>query len=208
MNEQPNNNPVPMPQGEQQVNFSSPQQAAPPAAPYQAPWQSQTQQAISSRRKSPALAGFLSLLPGLGQVYVGYYQQGFVNVAIVGAVISILNMNLGSLEPLAGFFLAFFWLFNIVDASRKAAMYNEALAGLRPMDLPEDIVRKGGAGSLAGGIGLIVLGSLAFANTMFDIPLEWIEDWWPIGLVAVGAYLVWASFAARKDADEKAQRHN
>lgn len=205
MTENIHNNPVPMPQGEQQVNFSNPQQAIPPAAPYQSQWQSPPQQAISSRRKSPALAGFLSMLPGLGQVYVGYYQQGFVNVAIVGAVISILNMNLGSLEPLAGFFLAFFWLFNIVDASRKAAMYNEALAGLRPMDLPEDIVRKGGTGSLAGGIGLIVLGSLAFANTMFDIPLDWIEDWWPVLLVAVGAYLVWSSFNARKKAEEAAK---
>ena len=31
------------------------------------------------RRKSPVLALVLSLMPGLGQVYVGYYNQGFIN---------------------------------------------------------------------------------------------------------------------------------
>jgi len=36
-------------------------------------------------------------------------------------------------QPLLGFFLAFFWLFNIVDAARRATFYNEALVGLRPM---------------------------------------------------------------------------
>ena len=34
-------------------------------------------------RKSPALAAWLSLLPGLGQAYVGYYPQAFRNILFV-----------------------------------------------------------------------------------------------------------------------------
>ena len=42
------------------------------------------------RRKSPALAAMLSLVPGLGQVYLGYYQQGFINILVVAAIIAYL----------------------------------------------------------------------------------------------------------------------
>ena len=44
----------------------------------------------------------------------------------------------GGAEPLFGIFLAFFWLFNIVDAWRRATFYNNALAGIGPATLPED----------------------------------------------------------------------
>ena len=42
------------------------------------------------RRKSPWLAAILSAMPGLGQIYVGYYQQGFINALVVGGLIAII----------------------------------------------------------------------------------------------------------------------
>lgn len=150
----------------------------------------------SSRRKSPLVATVLSLMPGLGQVYVGYYQQGFINVLVIGSTITILVSGVEALEPLGGFFLAFYWLYNMIDAGRKATFYNEALAGIGPAVLPEDGGLAKGKGSLFGGVVLIIVGVIAFAHTMYDMPLDWIEDWWPILLVMAGAYLIYQSLTS------------
>src|SRR5207247_139430 len=52
-----------------------------------------------TRSKSPALAAVLSMMPGLGQVYVGYYQRGFVHAAVVATLVTLLGTRFGvSLE--------------------------------------------------------------------------------------------------------------
>jgi hypothetical protein len=54
------------------------------------------------RSKSPALASFLSLFPGLGQIYVGYYPHGFVNALVIACLITALaTEDLDELAPLA-----------------------------------------------------------------------------------------------------------
>lgn len=155
------------------------------------------------RRKSPALATIMSLMPGLGQVYVGYYQQGFTNILIVGGLITLLSSSrfgLWALEPLIGVFLAFFWLYNLVDAGRRATFYNQALAGVDKVSLPEDMKLPSGGGSLMGGVVLVVAGFVIFSNTMFGLSLEWLERWWPVGLVAVGVYLIYSAMKDRAKA--------
>ncbi len=151
-----------------------------------------------SRVRSPLIAGFLSLLPGLGQIYVGYYQQGFLNILVVGSLISFLASDtLEGMVPLAGLFLVFFWLYNIVDAVRRAVLFNQALAGLGPTELPQEVALPAGQGSLAAGVTLVVVGAIALSHTLFNVPLEWVEDWWPLALVAMGAWLVYRAVQDR-----------
>jgi hypothetical protein len=161
------------------------------------------------RRKSPALATLLSLMPGIGQIYVGYYQQGFVNIFVVAGTITLLansgRWGVHGLEPLLGVFLAFYWLYNLVDAGRRAALYNHALAGLDKAALPEDVPLPSGGGSLAGGVALVAIGLIVFSNTMFGFSLEWLERWWPIGLVAAGAYLIYSSVLDRQKKSQPAE---
>jgi hypothetical protein len=153
------------------------------------------------RKKSVMLAIILSAMPGLGQVYVGYYDLAFRNILVVCALIAILaSGGVHRLEPVVALFLAFFWLHNLVDAGRRASFYNQALAGLRPMDLPEDLKAPQPMGSLAGGALLIVVGLMLFANTMFYIPLDWLARWWPLALVGAGAWLIYADRRAKADA--------
>lgn len=177
---------------------TAPHHEAPPA-PSQAPASPQPYPATSDpRRKSPFLACLLSAMPGLGQVYVGYYQRGFVHALVVATIIALLAAEaLGPLIPLGSIFLGFFWLYNIVDAGRRASLYNQALAGVSDVELPEDFKAPGFRGSIAGGLAIAATGFVLLLHTRFDVSLEWLEEWWPAALVFFGAYLVWKAWAER-----------
>ena len=147
---------------------------------------------IAALRKSPALATVLSMMPGLGQIYVGYYQQGFIYLLTAATTIAILESGGGGRggEPFFGLFLAFFWIFNMIDANRRAQHYNLALQGLSDQELPEDFQGPGAKGSVAGGVLLIAAGTLLFLDVKFGVSLQWLEDWWPMALVGFGVWLV------------------
>jgi len=152
--------------------------------------------------KSPALACFLSIMPGLGQVYVGYYQRGFTHAIIVATLISILGASRPpeALIPLMGLFLAFFWLYNIIDAGRRAAYYNHMILGGDTFDVPQDFKAPKFRGSIGLGIVIIGIGVALLANTRFAVPLDWVEEWWPLGVIGFGAWLVYRAWVDR-DAD-------
>jgi hypothetical protein len=150
------------------------------------------------RRKSVKWAAILSLVPGLGQVYVGYYHAGFQHVAVVCLTLLVASAGVfRDAEPPLVLFTIFYWLYNIVDAARRANLYNQALSGLHPMDLPDEMHPPRRIGSLAWGVGLIALGLVLFTHTMFNVSLRWLSDWWPIGLVAIGAWLVYKDLVAK-----------
>jgi len=71
-------------------------------------------------RKNPNLAAFLSLFPGLGNVYNGLYMRGITFFLVIVSLIAIVVEN----HPLFGMAIAFFWLFNVIDAYRQAALIN------------------------------------------------------------------------------------
>ena len=158
------------------------------------------------RIKSPVLAMLLSLMPGLGQVYIGYYRRGFIHILVVASVISFLAAvgEEHALTPLGGLFLAFFWLYNIVDAGRRASLYNSALHGEETIAPPADFTMPGSGGALVGGICLIGLGVILLTNTLFGIPLDWVENWWPVALFIPGVWLISHSFKERKSRQPKA----
>jgi len=147
-------------------------------------------QGFDPRSKSPALACVLSLMPGLGQIYIGYYTRGFVHIVVVATLITILANDPGPLAPLFGLFLAFFWLYNVVDAGRRAAFYNQALRGALPMDLPKDLTLPTAGGSILGGLALVGAGALLLARTRFDVSLVWLREWWPLVPILAGVYLL------------------
>ena len=149
------------------------------------------------RRKSPVLASLMSLVPGLGQVYIGYYLQGFINILVVASIITMMSRGITDFTPFLAIFMVFFWLYNIVDASRRATFYNQALDGLAPSELLPEISLPDSSGSLIWGIALMVVGALALSHTLFGISLAWLDRWWPIALVLVGVYLVFKSFSPR-----------
>jgi phosphatidylserine synthase len=103
----------------------------------------------------------------------------------------------GPLVPLGVMFLIFFWLYNIIDASRRAALYNQALAGVADIELPEDFKVPAFRGSILGGLVIAAAGVVLLLNTRFGVSLAWLEEWWPAALILFGGYLVWKAWQDR-----------
>ena len=142
------------------------------------------------RLKSPVFAAILSLMPGLGQIYLGFTRLGFAHGLSAAVLVGLMASNrLGLLEPLVGFGMGFFWLYNVVDAHRRALLLNEALMRLEPSEVPDDLGALPVGARLALGLGLILVGGLSFLSRFFGISFAFLLDWWPLALVALGIYL-------------------
>lgn len=166
-------------------------------------------------RKSPFLAGVLSLMPGIGQIYVGYYALGFIHIAVFAMTIGLLSSGpfafgatataIRAFYPALSIFLGFFVIYNIVDACRRAILYNLAVDGVQGIDLPDmNASLPKLQGSVGGGVALIVFGVLLLSNTLLGFSLDWLASWWPMGLVGLGAYLVAKARQERRPADPPA----
>ena len=167
--------------------------------------QGNTFRSTDPRRKSPQGAAMLSMLPGLGQVYVGYYKRGFMNILIAGSVFSVLQATAESnppYMPLGIFFLIFFELYNMIDAFRRATLYNLSLDGIEQITMPDDITDSSINGSFLGGGALVIFGLIALTNTAFGFSLEWLEQWWPVIPLGFGGYLVYKAYLERQTTNE------
>jgi hypothetical protein len=144
-------------------------------------------------RKNPGLAALLSLFPGMGNIYNGLYMRGLTFFIIVVSLIGITVHD----HPLFGMAVAFFWLFNVIDSYRQATLINYGYAqDLGLLDMPK-VPRAGQGGLLAGGL-MALIGVAAILDQYFNIRFDWIFDVWPFALVAVGVWLIVASFRDRQ----------
>lgn len=177
-------------------NTSHEQQPQQPQQPNQAYYQPQpVRDNRSLPYKLPWLAGFLSgIFPGIGQIYVGYYKIGVVfGVVFVGLITILSSGGADGVEPFFGLSMGFTWLYGIIDAARRAQGVNRALDGYGKGAVPEDLPLPGSEGSLPGGVILMIGGGFLLLHTLFDFDMEWLGDWWPAILIALGGWLVWKS---------------
>jgi len=160
-----------------------PPYVAPPAAPV-AP--------VIVETKSPALAGFLSIFPGLGHLYLGLYQRAF---AFAGAfILCIAFTSHGRGGEIFGPLIAFIWFFGIIDAVRQAHAINRgytAEAGFAP----KAQIRRAaeGTGSLTWGVILVGLGALWLADRYLDLERFWdvVGEWGgPAAIMILGLVLI------------------
>jgi hypothetical protein len=70
-----------------------------------------------------------------------------------------------------------------------AALYNHAAAGSNTIELPSDLKLPKLGGSIMGGVLILIAGGIALSNTAFGMSLDWLEQWWPVFPLALGAYL-------------------
>jgi hypothetical protein len=147
-------------------------------------------------RKNPVLAAILSLFPGVGNVYNGLYMRGVTLFLIVASLIAIVTEGR---HPLFGLGIAFFWIFNVIDAYRQATLINYGYAqDLGLLDLPRH--PRASQGGVVAGVLLTLVGVCAIGERYFNLDLDRVLDLWPFALVAIGAWLVWSSIRDRQKA--------
>lgn len=156
-------------------------------------------QPFDPRDKSPRIAAAMSVVPGLGQIYIGYYVRGFITAATFLLLIFMANVVAASVAPMFGFSAAFVWMFNIIDAGRTAALYNHSIAGAQSIKLPDNFKMPATGGSIAGGALLATFGLISLSNTALGFRLDWLEQWWPVFPLALGIYLVVVGMKDRTD---------
>ena len=146
-------------------------------------------------RKNPGLAALLSLFPGMGNIYNGLYMRGLTFFLIIASLIGIATSRHG--HELFGMAVVFFWLFNVIDAYRQATLINYGYAqDLGLLDMPK--VPRAGQGGLVAGVLLTLVGIASVLDRYTIIDYDWLFQLWPFALVAVGVWLVVASFRDRR----------
>ncbi len=152
----------------------------PPVPP--APW--------APLHKSPVLAGFLSMFPGLGHLYLGLYPRG---IAFGIAFVISISASAHGRGEFFGPMIAFIWFFAIIDAVRQAHAINRgyvAESGFAPATAP---ARRpaAGAASLFWGVVLMGLGSLWLIDRYVDIDWSFFDRWGaPVAFILLGLALV------------------
>ena len=146
---------------------------------------------------NPGLALFLGFIPGVGAIYNGQYAKGLVHAVIFGVLISILNSNPGGLEPVFGILLPV-WIFYMAFEAYHTA--RKRLAG-EPVDEYSSIINVGGHPNNApvAGVVLVVLGALLLMDTLHVFDFEYLARYWPVLLIAAGAYLLYSRFAGSSE---------
>jgi hypothetical protein len=164
-----------------------PPPTAPPPPPPPAPVTAAAP--VYVEHKSAGLAGFLSIFPGLGHLYLGLYQRAF---AFAGAFCILIFFNShGRMAPLSGPATAFVWFFAIIDAVRQAKAINRgavADSGLAPA---QAVRRAEGTGGLTWGVILVGIGVLWILDRYLIIDWSFMEEWGgPAALILLGLVLV------------------
>jgi hypothetical protein len=145
--------------------------------------------------KRPWLAAFLSFFPGLGNIYNGLYLRGLIFFMIFTTMVGIVVRG-GNNAPFFGPAIAFFLLFNVIDAYRQAVLINYGYQqDLGVLDLPKR--PRPGQGGIAAGIILVLIGTYALLERYVSIDLDWIFDLWPLFAIGLGAWLIWGTLRER-----------
>jgi hypothetical protein len=128
-------------------------------------------------KRSPAAAFWLSLLPGLGHLYLGMLTKGFVFALLAVGLIDVLDRGAEAF----GIMIPIYWLFVMLDAHRSAQAIN------RGDETGEALLKSG---SKWWGGALIALGVLflLFNFDLFDF--DWLWQFWPVALIVVGVRLL------------------
>ena len=152
---------------------------------------------------SPVLAGILGFIPGVGAVYNGQFAKGILHVMIFGLLVSIIAADgTGDLRPMFVFLLILMGIYMPIEAYRTARSIERG----EPVEEFSGILSVFGSKkpSPAGGVVLIVLGVVLLLNTLGYWRLGDLVRFWPILLVALGAYMLYRSVSQQAQEDRMA----
>jgi TM2 domain-containing membrane protein YozV len=152
---------------------------------------------VVSSGPSPGLAGVLAgFFPfGVGQVYTGQYAKGLAHLLIFTALVfGASTSNSDQMGAVFGLSIAFFYVYQIIDAVRSAKALQ---MGVAPPD-PFGLARTFGTGEKTpdvrqipiGAVILIGLGILFLFDTLGIFRFRAIGHFWPVILIVLGVWML------------------
>lgn len=176
---------------------ASPEPAAAPSANY-SPYTAPAGSPLPDTGASPGLAFLLGLIPGVGAIYNTQYVKGLIHVVVFGILVSIVsNDAAGGMEPLFGMMIAV-WVFYMAFEAYHTAKRRQLG---QPVDEFSSLVRlrnQPGEGTQfpVGPAILIAVGLLFLLNNLEVIRFRELIRYWPVGLIALGAYMLYERIAS------------
>ena len=148
--------------------------------------------AARSHAPNPAVAGILAgFFPfGVGAVYCSQYAKGLAHLVVFALLIFAAN-HTERWDFLFGFGIAFFWVYQIIDAVRTARALQEGQPAPDPLGLGQSFSmgEKFDSGKVpVGAVILIGLGVLFLLHTM-GIMEHGLDRFWPLILVFLGGWM-------------------
>jgi hypothetical protein len=154
----------------------------------------------------PFLAGLLGFVPGLGAVYNGQYVKGVVHAAIFGMLIAISTASDHDAVPaLMVPMVVFFVLYMPIEAVRTAQAIRRG-EDVKEMSGIVGALFDANNDSPVPGILFIALGVLFLLFTLGILRAELVFNAWPLILVGLGAWRLYASIRRREELSRDAPR--
>ncbi len=141
--------------------------------------------------KSSALATWLSLLPGLGFIYLGLYLKGIAIFVTWIGLISIFSAANEEIAPLIGIA---FWIFQLVYTNQEAKRLQRVKTDTT--ELPQE---KKEEASIFWGIIVLIVGIFFLIHNL-GFNLSWLVKFWPLIIVALGIHLIWSALNRKIEA--------
>lgn len=179
---------------------SSPPSGSFPSGSFPRPAPASRYKSSSGGTVSPALAGILGFIPGVGAVYNGHFAKGILHVVIFGLLVSIVAADgTGDLRPMFVFLVILMGIYMPIEAYRSARAIERGEPDEEFSGILSAFGRK--KPSPAGGVVLIVLGVVFLLNTLGYWRLSDLVQYWPVLLIALGIFMLYRSVSeqARED---------
>lgn len=150
--------------------------------------------------KSPALAGFLSFFPGIGQIYNRQINKGFLFILIFAGLVTIQENEVG--QPFFGLILAGFWIYQFMDAIQIARTINRrALKQEEEEEKIDELPLFMKTGSVFWGVIILALGVIFLLANFELISYSTIWNFWPLVIIVIGGKLIY-DYSTKKNGKE------
>ena len=186
-------------------SFAGSPYAVPPAqaasSPYAAPYAAMPGAPVADASVHPVLALILGFCPGVGAIYNGQYAKGLVHAVVFGLLVSLAgNSHNGGTAGFLGIMIAVWVIYQAFEAYHTARKRRYGIAVEEFSSLFE--VRATHGKFPIGAILLIGVGFLLLLDTTELIRFEQFEKFWPIGLIGLGLYMLYARLNPGSPASE------
>jgi len=142
----------------------------------------------AQKEKSPSLAAFLAIFPGMGAMYNGNIIKG-ITYMLIFAVLIVLTDNANDPDGVVfGLMIAGFFIYQIIDSYNEASKINQnILAEENPASQKEDL-------SLFSAVVVLLIG-IVFQLANFDLlTYRQVTRLWPLVLIVFGIKIVYDYF--------------